>query len=992
MTCRLGIDVGSSAIKAVLLGPKDELQRQVPDWRRHPLSLSEGPPLCIALSPEWPLADGAGERIASLRQQIELEDGAVMLTGGQGHSLGAQLGLPFVSDVRALALGIGKLYPEVTTVFEMGGAKSRLLRLEVDHTTQETLLQDYRSNGDCAAGCGSFLDQQAHRLKVEVDAIADLADSATQTVRIAGRCSVFARSDMIHAQQLGASPGDVIKGLCAAVARSSKGGVLNNGDFSSGLLFVGGVARNRAVVTALTETLGLTGDKIQVPPAPAHYAAIGAALSLDDSPSSAVATHSPFSDAAKRLWSPLDLDAVQHLPATTLWGEPAPRLYLGLDSGSVSTNLVALDDEGRLRHEFYLRTSGRPVETAREALRQLETELPVGTEIVGLGTTGSGRELLGELLGADAIHDEITAHHVGANHVAQQTLAQSVDTIFEIGGQDAKYIRLNDGVVVDFAMNEACSAGTGSFVEEQAERLGMKVESEFAPQALSARHPVRLGERCTVFMEQDVDAQLQAGTERDDLAAGVAYAVVQNYLNRVVRGRSIGETIFFQGGTAYNHAVAAAFSKLLGKTIIVPPHVGVMGAYGAALLARRKLAGGSSSSRFCGFAPEERGAWRSFTCNDCSNACDIQELNIDGRLSYWGDRCSEKFRRPSRSDQAPLIPDLFTLRRELIDEIQVVEQTTRGGMRIGLPQAMQVLGRLPFWRRYLQGLGHEVVLSPPTRRHLAEVGVESAVADPCFPVQVAHGHALSLLRSDVDFLLLPAAINSETNRRDDPSHVCPWGQTLPFVVGASPEVAAAAKRLLQPVVHFREGMKRVESDLWGVCSRLASSRRHHRRAVAEAMLEQQRFDAAFTGAGRQALETVNSQGAAAVVLLGRPYNLYDAGVNLNLPATLRERYGLNVLPHEVLPLDGESIDEINANMFWHSGRRIIQAACYAQRHPHLHLIYISHFGCGPDSYIKHFARRAAERPFLVLQLDGHNSDAGVMTRIEAYLTSKGVLR
>ncbi len=1009
-----GIDIGSTGIKAAVAGNASALERHFPAWRL----LSERPAgsdLAVAVAPVRPSGGNPYAIVAELIEEVAgaLPPGgrsAPVFTGIGARACAERFGGLAVNDARALARGIGLLHPHIAHVLEMGGARARLLNIAADPRQGEVLLHDYRANGDCAAGCGTFLDQQARRLGVDLAEIGDLALQAGQAARIAGRCSVFARSDMIHAQQRGATPPEVLKGLCDAVARSFKGSLLLGRDFSGGALFVGGVAHNAGVVQALREALGLTAEQLSIPQAPAHYGAIGAALWRwrREAPERDFETSKPSLSPSP--WPALHLDQVVFLPAVAPSEENPHQVFLGLDSGSVSTNLVCLDGEGRLLHDFYLRTAGRPVETARKAFSALRALLSPGIVIAGVGTTGSGRELIGELIGADVIRDEITAHHTGAARMAREHLGKDVDTIFEIGGQDAKYIRLSEGVVVDFAMNEACSAGTGSFLEEQAERLDIDLCEDFAPLALSAEHPVRLGERCTVFMEQDVLERQRGGAAPEDLAAGLAYAVVQNYLHRVVRGRPVGEVVFFQGGTAYNRAVAAAFARVLGRSVIVPPHAGVMGAYGAALLAMQAQGEGPRPSRFRGFeGPALEEQRRTFTCSACANACAIQEFTIEGRRSYWGDRCSERFRRPRRTDREPIVPDLFRLQSESLhrnhladlagDEGEAGRRILAGRirrkagcvtpLRIGLPLAMHTYERLPFWRTYIEALGHETVLSPPTSGVLAEDGIEAAVAEPCFPVQVAHGHVAALLQEEIDHLLLAAPINAETDTLKLQSHVCPWGQTLPFVIGASPAAAAARQKLLQPVIHFREGLARVERDLWRTCAPLAASRSHHRDAVALAEQAQLRHEATLASAGAQALDILERGNEQAVVLLGRAYNLYDPGVNLNLPHKLREHFGLNVLPMAALPLQGEKIP--CDNMFWHSGRRILQAASFAARRPWLHLIYLTNFGCGPDSYIKHFARSAAGRPFLILQLDGHNSDAGLLTRVEAYLHSKGLL-
>ncbi len=361
--------------------------------------------------------------------------------------------------------------------------------------------------------------------------------------------------------------------------------------------------------------------------------------------------------------------------------EGRPEVFLGIDIGSVSTNFAVTDWDGNLLKEIYVGTQGRPVQVVTDGLKELRDEFGDTISIRGVGTTGSGRELIGELVGADTVQDEITAHKTGSTFISRRYFDASVDTIFEIGGQDSKFIGLENGVVTDFAMNDACAAGTGSFLEEQAERLGIRIKGEFAEMALSSSAPVRMGERCTVFMEQDLNNYLYRGARKHDLVAGLAYSVVMNYLNRVVRGRKIGETIYFQGGTAYNDAVAAAFSQVLGRKIIVPPHNGVIGAIGMALLARDKVRATKEATTFRGFDLSKVDyRRREFVCKGCSNYCDMQEIRIGDSRTYWGDKCSEKYRKAARTGTKPVIDDLVARRIEWLDRL-VAETPAKGPAR-----------------------------------------------------------------------------------------------------------------------------------------------------------------------------------------------------------------------------------------------------------------------------------------------------------------------
>ncbi|HFE62935.1 MAG TPA: CoA activase, partial [Caldithrix sp.] len=589
------------------------------------------------------------------------------------------------------------------------------------------------------------------------------------------------------------------------------------------------------------------------------------------------------------------------------------------------------------------------------------------------------------------IKDEITAHKTGAEFLARTMLNTEPDTIFEIGGQDSKFISLQNGVVVDFAMNEACAAGTGSFLEERAEELGISIKEEFANLALSSRSPVKLGERCTVFMQQDVATFQQRGASREDLTAGLAYSIVYNYLNRVVRGRKIGEVIFFQGGTAYNNAIASAFARVLDKEIIVPPYNGVVGAVGAALLAKEKMLATRNVTKFRGFSLEKVNYHlREFTCKACSNFCHMQEFTVDGEKTYWGDQCSDKFRRKQQSEQKPVIPDLLKLRRELL--FAEYEPDVQGKATIGLPRALYVYEQFPFWNTFFRHLGYRVVLSEETNHRLIRSGTEISVAEPCLPIQAYHGHVKELVDKQVNWIFIPNTINAETPFKEVNSYYCPWGQTIPFVIKNSEVFASISEKILSPSLRFRDGKNAIAHVLMKTFRSLGENKKNILRAVDAAYLAQNAFQHTLQKAGERALRMLRESGKIGIVLVGRPYNIYDRGMTLDIGNKLRDYYGINVIPMDFLPLDSVDISDVNMNMYWNYGRKIIAAAKIVSQFERLHIIYLTNFKCGPDSYIKHYITRASGKPFLTLQFDGHGNDAGYITRCEAYLDSKGALR
>ena len=1001
MAINIGLDIGAISLKLAAIGDVSDrpmleaLCFARPLFRMQPLDtgallLSEY--RRIAGSPIQSAYDILDEFYSAIPQsRVE----GVRVTGSGGRAIAKVLGLYFENEFKAIARMIGEFYPAVRTVFEIGGESSKYIRIANGR------IVDYDRSGECAAGTGSFLDQQALRMRFAVEEIGEVVCQANCAARIAGRCSVFAKSDMIHAQQKGYSPAEILRGLCDAVARNFKSAIVKGRPVEAPVALIGGVAQNAGVTGALREAFGLDAEGLMTPAEFAWCGAIGTALLEAEEPRkrSILEIHRLRQhELAERPASsdsgtvPLSSEKVVQLRDRTSLYAPPPGAdpipaYLGLDIGSVSTNVVVIDEFGAVIHDVYLRTAGRPIEAVQEGLTEVEQRWGRRLEIRGVGTTGSGRELIAEVAGADVVNDEITAHKTGAIHISNTLGGEPVDTIFEIGGQDSKFISIENGVVVDFAMNEACAAGTGSFLEEQAEKLGISIKGEFAKLALSSMSPTRLGERCTVFMERDVTGWLHKGETVPDLVAGLAYSIALNYLNRVVRGRKIGKVVYFQGGTAYNDAVTAAFASLLGQKITVPPYNGVMGAIGMALIAREWHRATGGRTRFRGYDLRKLHlSARDFVCKACSNLCDMKEFVIEGQKSYWGDKCSDKFRKPSATGRKPVIDDLFAYREQLLDALP---QVSGSRLKVGLPRAMSMLERLPFWRRYFAELGIETALSPATDPRISAAGVEMAVAQPCYPVQVAHGHVLALAESGVDYVLTPVMADAESDVESGTAHYCPWNQTLPWVLRAAPAIEPHRERLLIPTLHFQLGPVYVKRALAETMRRLGVKARASDRAADAAYAEQRAFQEKLMAAGRQALEVLEKSGEPGLLLAGRAYNLYDRGINCDIPRKLRHRYGANVIPLDFVVDGRESADD---NMFWISGRKILEAARLAAGRANLHLVYITNFKCGPDSYIKHFAREAAQAPLLVLQFDGHGNDAGYMTRCEAYLDSKGILR
>ncbi|MGD1076146.1 MAG: acyl-CoA dehydratase activase, partial [Thermodesulfovibrionales bacterium] len=659
---------------------------------------------------------------------------SLSLTGSSGRLIASALGTRFTNELVAQEFSTKRLYPHVRTIFELGGEDSKLIILG------ETGIKDFSMNSVCAAGTGSFLDQQAERLRLSIEEFSELAMKPEKPSRIAGRCSVFAKSDMIHLQQIATPVENIVAGLCFAVARNFRGSIVRGRTIEEPVSFHGGVAANQGMVRAFREVFSFR--QFLVPSDYALMGAIGAALK--DKEEGVV--HAFKLEDLRVFISSLRFSEQGHLPLISAGDDfperhlicnphstavhPAHRFavsfqkecpsagdcrastlkieaYLGIDIGSISTNLAVIDNNGSLLAKRYLMTAGRPIEAVRQGLQEIAEEVGNGIQVMGVGTTGSGRYMIADYVGADIVKNEITAQATAAAFIDA-----TVDTIFEIGGQDSKYISLRDGVIVDFEMNKACAAGTGSFLEEQSEKLNVSIKEEFAASAFSAENPCRLGERCTVFMENSLMANLQKGAGKNALLAGLAYSIVQNYINKVVAGKPIGKTIFFQGGVAFNKSVVAAFEKYLGRKIIVPPHHDVTGAIGMALIAKRHRENQSSdhglgcsaaghndtslpagsfrpSSTFKGFQLSRRPyEVTSFECKGCPNVCEINRVKIEGEDGYlfYGGRC-EKYDVKKKEDSSAR-PDLFAFREEMLWKEHLKRRSSASGQRssvIGIP-------------------------------------------------------------------------------------------------------------------------------------------------------------------------------------------------------------------------------------------------------------------------------------------------------------------
>jgi len=974
----LGFDIGSVSLNSVVM---DESYNILEDHYEY----IHGKPFNVLL-----------ERLTSILKTHNTESiKGIAITGSGGKLATELIGGIFVNEIIAQATSTGRLFPHVKTVIEIGGEDSKLIILEKDPATGNSRLVDFEMNSICAAGTGSFLDQQARRIGVPIEnEFGAMSLKSVDPPRIAGRCSVFAKSDMIHHQQIATPLHDIVAGLCFALARNFRSNLARSKEIKHPVIFSGGVAANIGMVRAFREILNLKDGELIISEHHASMGAIGAVMYAHSN--NLEMNH--FS-GLKKLEDYLSTDATTFVTLPKLResgaeykkhihpisrGKDKTRVYLGLDIGSLSTNVVLIDEQHKVVSRRYIPTGGKPLEAIQRGLTEIYDEIGEFVEVIGAGTTGSGRYLTGDFIGADTIQNEITAQATAAIDYDR-----TVDTIFEIGGQDSKYISIENGVVVDFEMNKVCAAGTGSFLEEQAEKLNINIINEFGEMALGSDSPVKLGDRCTVFMESDLNSFMQKGARNENLVGGLAYSIVYNYLQKVVGDRKVGDKIFFQGGVTNNKAVVAAFEQVLGKKIIIPPHFDVTGAIGVAILAQRSMNNGQKT-RFKGFGVRNVAYDISrFVCQSCTNNCEIRRVKIDGikKSLYYGGRC-ERYETDDRKKIANNIPNLFEKRLEMLREGYTEEEPWKK-TTIGIPRALMVYyQQFPFWRTFFEEIGFTVVVSRESDKNLVNQSIEIMTTETCLPVELMHGHVLDLVTRGVDYIFLPFIVNGKERAGNKTLNCnCPWVQTYPFMVKAALKGKVDESKLLIPTLHFRfferalmKEMTEYFNDKFSIGKELI------KKAVYKADEVQTAFEKSLVEYGKEVLKSI-PENCRPVVLLGRPYNGADSHLNLGLIEKLITQ-NVMPIPIDMLDLSPYNIFTNYRNMYWPNGQKIIAAAQLVAKNKNLHAVYLSNFRCGPDSFIWHYVTEELKgKPFLHLEVDEHSADAGMVTRIEAFLDS-----
>ncbi|HPF05453.1 MAG TPA: acyl-CoA dehydratase activase [Spirochaetota bacterium] len=912
-------------------------------------------------------------------------------------------------DSRVSVISAAKhFYPRPGGVLIIGGEKFGLAVFD-----EEGNYRNYRSNTSCAAGTGSFLDQQAKRLNLpDIETFSSIAGGNTGgTPKIASRCAVFAKTDLIHAQQEGYSLSEICDGLCEGLARNVADTLLGDEKPAGSIIMAGGVSLNGAVVKHLS---ALTGTGITVHEYSHLFGAMGASLLWFEDyhagkikPVLISGVNELFRNEKKDRryhYDPLDLKISAYPDFTALSSflfKPTVnsfaadvevdiysdlsvsdefKVYFGIDIGSTSTKAVLTAENGEPLAGLYTRTSGRPLEAVQsilEAIDNISSSNSCRFKFLGAGTTGSGRKFVGSIINADLALDEITAHARAA-----YKLDPEVDTIIEIGGQDAKFTTLKNGMVTFSIMNNVCAAGTGSFVEEQAKKLGCPL-SEYSGLAEGVEAPLA-SDRCTVFMERDLNHYLSEGFSRREVLASVLHSVRENYLTKVAIEKNIGDRIFFQGATAKNRALVAAFEQRLGKPIMVSKYCHLTGALGVAL---SLMDSGMTESSFRGIhLYKEAIPVRSEVCGLCANSCKIKVAEVDGETAAFGFLCGRDYETKKFINQNSSGFDLIKERAKILNANK--KGDPKFDFTIGIPAALHIFDETQLWREFFSTLGIKTVVSDNFREGIKR-GKGISGAEFCAPMSELHGH-VAYLAEQADYVFLPSYIERKKGENNERRTYCYYTQFSPAVISSYESVAGSGK-LLTPLLRTLAGTFSMKIQLYRMLKEITGGSISFMRVSSA-------FDSAQKGFknSKKKLNELYSNSRRSddvdVMLLGRPYTVLSPVMNKGIPGIFG-KLGCRVFYQDMIDIkkdDSKDISDLLKSFHWRYASEILEAAEAAAKTEGLYPVLVTSFKCTPDAYAIEYFKKIMDahgKPYLILQLDEHDSNVGYETRIEAGLRS-----
>ncbi len=975
-TASLGIDIGSTTVKIAILDENHHILFS--DYKRHYANIRE--------------------TLSSLLNRAYGELGNLtlhpMITGSGGLTLANHLGVPFTQEVIAVASSLKELAPRTDVAIELGGEDAKIIYFEGGNVEQ-------RMNGICAGGTGSFIDQMASLIQTDAAGLNEYAKNYKSLYDIAARCGVFAKTDIQPLINDGATREDLSASIFQAVVNQTISGLACGKPIRGHVAFLGGPLHFLSELkAAFIRTLKLDEEHIIDTDNSHLFAAIGSALNakgdvaytmekMTDKLSSdikmdfEVERMEPlFADRAA-----YDAFRARHDAHHVKTGELSSykgNAYLGIDAGSTTTKIALVGQDGSLLYSFYSNNDGSPLETALRSLKEIYGQLPEGVRIVRSCSTGYGEALMKAAFLLDDGEVETVAHYYAASFFNPE-----VDCILDIGGQDMKCIKIKNQTVDSVQLNEACSSGCGSFIETFAKSLNYSVQ-DFAEAALFAEHPIDLGTRCTVFMNSKVKQAQKEGAGVPDISAGLAYSVIKNALFKVIKvsdASELGRNIVVQGGTFYNDAVLRSFEKIADCQAIRPDIAGIMGAFGAALIARERFVEGSETTmlswqKLCELKYETSMA----KCKGCTNSCRLTINRFSGgRQFISGNRCE---RGIGGQKNAQNVPNLFEYKLHRLFSYPALEadQAPRG--TVGIPRVLNMYENYPFWHVFFTRLGYRVVLSPSSNRKIYELGIESIPSESeCYPAKLAHGHVSWLIRQGVDFIFYPALFYERDEVPGANNHYnCPIVTSYSENIKNNVEEISSGKfRLRNPFLSFRDPDTVTEALLKEFTELPAEE---VKAAVAAGWEELARARLDMQAKGEETLKYLRETGKRGIVLAGRPYHV-DPEINHGIPELITS-FGIAVLTEDSISHLGTPERPLIVSDQWMYHSRLYAAASYVKTVDNLDLIQLNSFGCGLDAVTTDQVNdilSGSDKIYTCLKIDEVNNLGAARIRVRSLLAA-----
>ena len=1016
-----GIDIGSTTTKVAVLEP-DTGEVLYSDYRRHH-------------------ADQVQSVLHVLDQLAQAFPGQtfrVCLTGSGAKPIAEALDLPFAQEVAANAAALRRRYRTVGSAIELGGQDAKMIFFQTDAATGARTVADMRMNGSCAGGTGAFIDEIASLLKVPVEEFNALAAQGSCVYDISGRCGVYAKTDIQPLLNQGVAKADLALSAFHAIAKQTIGGLAQGLEITRPVVFEGGpLTFNPVLVQVFAQRLGLAEDEILIPEHPELMVACGAAVCAetmfrgDCVPTlpgdlkvrlQACPPRTVQSEAARPFFASAEEQAAfeeRHRKPTLTPREPRPGeevyAFLGIDSGSTTTKFVLMDDEENLLDSFYASNAGEPLNVAKRALLALRDRYRAAgakLHILAAGTTGYGEMLFAKAYGAEYHTVETVAHARAA-----KKYVQDATFLLDIGGQDMKAMWLDNGIITNIVVNEACSSGCGSFLENFAASLGIPTR-QIADAAFASRKPAVLGSRCTVFMNSSIITEQRNGKSAQDIMAGLCRSIIENVFTKVIRLSnldSLGERIVVQGGTFENNAVLRALEEYTGCQVIRAPYPGLMGAIGIALLTRERYHEHPENQTFLGLDALEDFTYHqeeNAPCPFCTNHCKRTILRFSNGNSWitnnrcergeiLGDPKDEKVRAQlaEQRKKASAVPNLFQEREKLLlRDYPIAHPVQDRGITIGIPRVLAFWDTLPFWSTLLRGLGFRVQLSDRSTRKLYESGISAVTSDTvCFPAKLVHGHIRNLAEKKVDRIFMPAVTTVPTENTQVTSRsMCAVVKGYPLVIGNSDNPAKQwGIPYDAPLFHWFTPADREKQLVHYFSYMFDIPAGETKRALRAADEAERAFHTTLQTRGQEVLDQVTRENRFAVILASRPYQ-NDSLVNHELPE-LFAGMGIPVLTADSVPgvedvdLSMSRLDIVNN---FHA--RMLSSAIIAARNPHLEYVQLVSFGCGHDAYLSdeilRLMKEISGKIPLILKVDESDVQGPLRIRVRSFLETVAMRR